>query len=61
MVTFDIGPGEALHFVRHPPTGDHPICVFVNALTSDVTLWEAEIAPALRAAGLDTLAYNLRG
>ena len=33
----------------------------VNALTGTTDHWEAEIAPALRDAGLGTLTYNFRG
>jgi pimeloyl-ACP methyl ester carboxylesterase len=61
MATLEVGPGEALHYVHEAPAGGRPTCAFINALTGDVAMWEAEIAPALRAAGLGTLVYNLRG
>jgi 3-oxoadipate enol-lactonase len=61
MATLEIGPGEALHYNHQAPTDDGKTFVFVNALTSDMSLWDAEIAPSLRAAGHGTLVYNLRG
>ena len=61
MSILEIGPDEALHYVYAAAAGDGATCVLVNALTSDASMWEAEVAPSLRAAGLGTLVYNLRG
>ncbi len=61
MATLRVGPDEALHFIHETPADGGRTFVFVNALTSDTSLWEAEIAPSLRAAGHGTLVYNLRG
>ena len=38
-----------------------PTFVFVNAITGDAGMWQAEVGPALRAAGFGTLCYNFRG
>lgn len=52
---------NALFHIHHPPQADRPTFVFVNALTGTTDHWEAEVAPALRAAGFGTLSYNFRG
>ncbi|WP_119167294.1 alpha/beta hydrolase [Algihabitans albus] len=59
---FEIAPGESLSFAYTPPTTDGGFTfVFVNALTGTAESWEADIAPALRAAGHGTLTWDLRG
>ncbi|MEM1382882.1 MAG: alpha/beta fold hydrolase [Pseudomonadota bacterium] len=57
-----IDADNALFYLQKPPGREGaPSFVFVNALTGDTGTWEAEIAPALRAAGFGTLSYNFRG
>lgn len=51
-----------LFYASHPPSrSGAPTFVFVNALTGSTDTWESAIAPALRARGFGTLAYNFRG
>ncbi len=61
MPVLALGPDEGLYYEYAAPGAAGRCFVFVNALTGTTTAWEAEIAPALRAAGYGTLAYNLRG
>jgi len=61
MAVLRLGPGEGLHYEYDPPGDAGQSFVFVNALTGNTGMWQAEIGPALRAAGYGTLAYNLRG
>lgn len=56
----EIAPGESLAY-DHTPPSDGVTFVFVNALTGAAAAWEAEIAPAVRAAGHGTLTWDLRG
>jgi pimeloyl-ACP methyl ester carboxylesterase len=57
-----LGRHDALCFEPRPPASDDAVTfVFFNARTSDVTGWEAEIGPALRARGHGTLLWNFRG
>ncbi|MFO7759595.1 MAG: alpha/beta hydrolase [Roseovarius sp.] len=53
---------DAIHYLHHAPTrAGAPTFVFVNALTGSTDAWEAVVAPALRAQGFGTLAWNFRG
>jgi pimeloyl-ACP methyl ester carboxylesterase len=61
MAFLTLGPGEGLHYEYDPPGEAGQSFVFVNALTGNTGMWQAEIGPALRALGYGTLAYNLRG
>ncbi len=61
MPQLDLSPGNGLFYDFVPPGARGLTFVFVNALTGSTAMWQAEIAPALRAAGFGTLAYNLRG
>jgi pimeloyl-ACP methyl ester carboxylesterase len=61
MALLMLGPGEGLHYEYVPPGETGQSFVFVNALTGNTGMWQAEIGPALRAEGYGTLAYNLRG
>ncbi len=61
MALLTLGPGEGLHYEYGSPGDTGKTFVFVNALTGNTGMWQAEIGPALRAAGYGTLAYNLRG
>lgn len=62
MATFTISDHDALHYEHKAPNqADGATFVFFNALTGDTGAWEAEIGPALRAAGHGTLMWNFRG
>ncbi len=61
MAFLDLGPNEGLYYEYMAPGPSGRSFVFVNALTGTTATWEAEIAPALRAAGHGSLAYNFRG
>jgi len=62
MPVLEIGPGDGLYYEHAPPAvAGAGTLVFVNALTGDLAMWEAAIAPRLRATGHGTLTYNLRG
>lgn len=52
---------DALYYEYEAPGDKGRTFVFVNALTGNTGMWQAEIGPALRAAGYGTLAYNFRG
>lgn len=58
----EISDKDALYYLHHAPSRDGAATfVFVNALTGATATWEAEVAPALRAAGFGTLTWNFRG
>jgi len=59
QLTFD--NGDRLFFDHQPGVSGRPTFVFFNALTGDVGMWQAQIAPALRADGFGTLLFNYRG
>lgn len=61
MAELEIAPGEALFYEHDPAGASGKTFVFVNALTGDTGMWQAAVAPALRAAGYGTLCYNFRG
>lgn len=62
MPHLEIADGESLYYEHRAPSDPAGrTFVFVNALTGSYTMWEAEIAPALRSAGHGTLVYNFRG
>lgn len=62
MAYMSLGPDDALYVEHTAPTRPGlPTFVFVNALTGSTAAWEGEVAPALRAAGFGTLAYDFRG
>ncbi len=56
-----ISEHDALYYEYDAPGDRGRTFVFINALTGNTAMWQAEIAPALRAAGCGTLAYNFRG
>ena len=62
MSFLEIGPNDSLYYEYEPPKAGKPITfVFINAITGDTSMWQAEIGPAMRDAGYGTLAYNFRG
>ncbi len=61
MAHLAITDQDALYYEYDPPGDRGQTFVFVNALTGNTGMWQAEIGPALRAAGYGTLAYNYRG
>lgn len=62
MQTLDLGANDKISYDYHRPTDENGVVfVFFNALTGDINHWESGVAPALRAAGHGTLAYNMRG
>ena len=62
MPLLQLGPEDALHYEHDAPASAGGVTfVFVNAITGDTGLWQAAVAPALRAAGHGTLAWNFRG
>lgn len=61
MPHLEIADGESLYYEYAPPGAAGKTVVFVNALTGNAQMWQAAIAPALRAAGYGTLVYNFRG
>ncbi|MEC8149849.1 MAG: hypothetical protein VX092_06395 [SAR324 cluster bacterium] len=61
MSFFEIGSNDSLYYEYEPPSGNQTLTfVFVNAITGDTGMWQAEIGPALRDAGYGTLAFNFR-
>ncbi|NQW11090.1 MAG: alpha/beta hydrolase [Alphaproteobacteria bacterium] len=60
MPHLDIADGESLYYEYDAPGATGKTVIFVNALTGNYAMWQAEIAPALRAAGYGTLVYNFR-
>ena len=61
MAELEIAPGESLYYEYDTAGAAGRTFVFVNALTGDTAMWQAAVAPALRAAGYGTLCYNVRG
>lgn len=61
MPHLEIADGESLYYEYAAPGAAGKTFVFVNALTGSYQMWEAAIAPKLRAAGYGTLVYNFRG
>lgn len=61
MPHLEIADGESLYYEYEPPGAAGKTFVFVNALTGSYQMWQAVIAPKLRAAGYGTLVYNFRG
>ena len=62
MSFFELGPEDSLYYEYDAPTGSSPLTyVFINAITGDTSMWQAEIGPAMRKAGYGTLAFNFRG
>ena len=62
MSFFEIGPHDSLYYEYEPPSGNQSLTfVFINAITGDTGMWQAEIGPTLRDAGYGTLAFNFRG
>ncbi|MBT5267567.1 MAG: alpha/beta hydrolase [Rhodospirillaceae bacterium] len=62
MPHLEIAPGETIYYEHDQPTSSDKTFVFVNALTGNTGMWQADaIGPVLRAAGHGTLCYNFRG
>ena len=62
MSFFEIGPNDSLYYEYEPPSGNQPLTfVFINAITGDTGMWQAEIGPTLREADYGPLAFNFRG
>ena len=62
MATMNLEDGDSIWYELTPPTAEDGVTfVFFNALTGSLEMWQAEIAPALHAAGHGTLLYNMRG
>ena len=62
MAVLKLGPEDALYYEWQPPARDGaPSFVFVNPITGDVSMWNAQLVPALHTAGYGTLVYNFRG
>jgi 3-oxoadipate enol-lactonase len=62
MAQFQIDEHNSLFYIHHAPTDNDGVTwVFFNALTGDTQMWEAEVAPRLRAKGHGTLSFNFRG
>ena len=46
MSFFEIGPNDSLYYEYEPPSGNQPLTfVFINAITGDTGMWQAEIGP----------------
>ena len=61
MAKLDVAPGEHLYYEYDEAGATGKTFVFVNALTGDTSMWQSQIAPALRSAGYGTLCFNFRG
>jgi pimeloyl-ACP methyl ester carboxylesterase len=62
MPHLEITPEESLFYEYDAPGATGQTFVFVNALTGNTGMWQADaIGPKLRAAGYGTLCYNFRG
>ncbi len=62
MPVLEIGPQDGLYYEYDAPQRPEAATfVFVNAITGDASMWQAEVGPALREAGMGTLAFNFRG
>lgn len=61
MSTLVLDDANAIAYHWTPPAQGRASAVFYNPLTGDFGMWEAVIAPALRAAGIGTLVWNYRG
>ena len=61
MSTLVLDDANAIAYHWTPPLPGRASAVFYNPLTGDFGMWEAAIAPALRAAGIGTLLWNYRG
>jgi len=62
MSVLQINDHEGLYYeLDLPSRAGAPTFVFVNAITGDAGMWQAEIGPALREKGFGTLCYNFRG
>ena len=62
MTMLELGPNDGLYYEYTPPSRNGACTyVFVNPITGDVGLWNAQIVPALQKQGYGTLVYNFRG
>lgn len=62
MPTLDIGPDDALYYEWTPPSAPGAVSfIFVNPITGDTSLWNAEVVAAVTAAGHGALVYDFRG
>lgn len=61
MAQLPISDGESLFYEHVPADDGGKTLVFVNALTGNAGMWQAEICPALHKAGHGTLVYEFRG
>ena len=57
-----LGPKDAIYYEYTAPAHENAnTLIFFNALTGETGNWESVIGPKVRAAGMGTLAYNMRG
>ncbi len=62
MPVLSLNAQEGLYYeLDQPSRAGAPTFVFVNAITGDASMWQAEVGPALRGQGFGTLCYNFRG
>lgn len=62
LPVLNLNDREGLYYeLDRPSRAGAPTFVFVNAITGDAGMWQAEIGPALRERGFGTLCYNFRG
>ena len=62
MPVLEIGPQDGIYYEYHAlKRSNTATFVFVNAITGDAGMWQAEVGPTLREAGYSTLGYNFRG
>ncbi|MDE0993165.1 MAG: alpha/beta fold hydrolase [Rhodospirillales bacterium] len=62
MTVLSISETDGLYYEYDEATNDNEkTFVFINAITGDASMWQADIGPALRNQGHGTIAYNFRG
>lgn len=57
----ELDADNAIHVSHHPPSSRGQTFVFLNSMGATTAVWEARIAPALRAEGYGTLSFDYRG
>ena len=62
MTVLSISETDGLYYEYNETTKDEAkTFVFINAITGDASMWQANVGPALRDQGHGTIAYNFRG